>query len=365
MGKVQFSEPLRFLIKLGFSPYQTENSSCIKRIFCVVIFLCVVISSCLELSTNFNKATIIRGCELLSPYYQVACRFFVLIKHKNKLKVLLEESAHFWELDEFGDPHDNTNTKIHKLLEKSFQMYRRLLYFSAVQYILGAIFNEQPMTLSYGETQGLNFKFRILYFVFHLVYLFVILTVVCGYDGVFFYIIAHILSELKMVKAAFGNSPIRTQWNSEERFRKATEHHRFLLKFTESVDRVYSLMLMHQQFSFTFGLCFASYLLIENGMPPDFEHLVKYLPYIILYFLQVWMYCFIGDLISSWSLEISDEVFYQHWLFNTSQSKLGTIIVMQRSQRPACLTLAGFRNLDLNNFTVVCIKMPFLLFSGS
>ena len=251
MAKVQFSEPLRFVINLGLSPYQTENSSCIKRIFCVVIFLCVVISSCLELSTNFNKATIIRGCELLSPYYQVtkhcllyllsnfrlqvACRFFVLIKHKNKLKVLLEESAHFWELDEFGDPHDNTNTKIHKLLEKSFQMYRRLLYFSAVQYILGAIFNEQPMTLSYGETHGLNFKFRIFYFVFHLVYLFVILSVVCGYDGVFFYIIAHILSELKMVKAAFGNSPIRTQWNSEERFRKATEHHRFLLKYEELV----------------------------------------------------------------------------------------------------------------------------------
>ncbi|XP_063915601.1 uncharacterized protein LOC135131686 [Zophobas morio] len=110
--------------------------------------------------------------------------------------------------------------------------------------------------------------------------------IVLGFDGLFFYMVGHILSEMKLIKVAFENSNIQPQWNHEKRFRRATEHHIFVLQLCE-VNVLNSL---------------SNYLYFR---------------------------------------------------------------VMQRSQRAACLTLAGFRNLDLNSFTVVCIKMPFLLFSGS
>ena len=243
---------------MGFSPFQTGISAYIKKFVYVTIYVCVVTSSCLEILTNFNKATLVRGFEVICIYYQVkkycllqfknirfqlGWKFFVLFKHNNTLKRLVEESKVFWELDVFGDHHENTNSKIHKLLGKSFQTYRWLLYFSCLQYIGAAILTNKSMLLSYGETQGLNLQFRILYFMLHSAYMYMVLCFMLGFDGLFFYIIAHILSELKMVKAAFGNSPIPTQWNSEKRFRMATKHHRFVLKHEVAFGIRYQLFM--------------------------------------------------------------------------------------------------------------------------
>lgn len=78
------------------------------------------------------------------------------------------------------------------------------------------------------------------------------------------------------------------------------------------------------------------------------------MPYIISFLLQTFTFCFAGNLLVSWSLEIPDEIFYHDWSKNDAyNNKLAKIISMERGQRPATLTLGGFAKLDLDSFRVV------------
>ena len=215
-------------------------------------------------------------------YFQMWCKFLVLLKHSKKIKVLIKESEKFWPLHMFGELYQRPNSKYHRILETCFRFYRRLVFVVLAQYATSAIVSHKPMILSYGETQGLELRLWLFYFSAHTLYITVMFYIVLGFDGLFFYMVGHILSEMKLIKVAFENSNIQPQWNHEKRFRRATEHHIFVLqlcevnvlnslsnylyfRFVESVNKVYSFMLLCQQFCYIFALCFASYLLLENG----------------------------------------------------------------------------------------------------
>lgn len=89
------------------------------------------------------------------------------------------------------------------------------------------------MVLSYGETEGLSSKMLVCYLIFHTIYLFVLFNVVSGFDGIFFYLVAHVLNELKMVKVAFSNSKIKPSWGYKKRLKLSVQHHKFILEYAE------------------------------------------------------------------------------------------------------------------------------------
>ncbi|RZC32131.1 7tm 6 domain containing protein [Asbolus verrucosus] len=354
MDKVEFSQPLFFLNLVGLNLLKNDEFSKARRVILVLILFLVFVLAYSELLTNFNNFdTIVHASEVIFPQYQIIWKTVILIIYKKGLAQRIEETTHFWPLNQFGKNVAKSAISVHTLLRKIFMGYAILIYSSASLFIFPAIGSDRPIILTYGENRGFSAETKIFYFIFHTIATFITLTLVTGFDGLFFYFVGHILSELKMLKIAFSDLKIETAWSCSRRLSLSIQHHIYILKYIKDVNNVYSTYLLNQHFSSLFGLCFGLILMTKDGLPPDFNHLFRYLPYIIAFLLQLWMFCYAGTLIITSSLEIPNEIFYHDWNQAAAyENKLSKIIAIKRGQSAAKLTLGGFGNLDLESFNL-------------
>ncbi|EFA09299.1 odorant receptor 110 [Tribolium castaneum] len=357
MDKVEFSDPLFFLNVIGMHPFKADKFSKFRLAFSIAVYFAVIFSGVLELIVNSQGLeTYARASDTLIPQCQLVCKIFVLAKYKKQIARLLNGSQRFWDLGQFGARYGNSFGKTHKYLKSFFLLYKVMLTFTCLQFLAVKIIFKipKPIAISFGETKGLEPLYDHLYLVLHAMITLVTINLVNGFDGLFFYFIGHVLTELKMVKVAFGDSPIETNWSEEKRFKFAVRHHRFVLDFIEQFNIVYCTMLLVQHLTCLFGICFGVFLMTKDGVPPDLDRASKYLPYIVTFIFQTFTFCFAGNLLLSWSLEIPNEIFYHDWAKKTTyENKLAKIISMKRGQRAARLTLGGFANLDLDSFRMV------------
>ena len=94
-------------------------------------------------------------------------------------------------------------------------------------------------------------------------------------------------------------------------------------------------------------------------LPPDVDRASKYIPYIISFILQTFTFCFGGHILTDWSLEIPQEIFYNDWDKDYDyENRLGRVISIKRGQKAAKLTLGDFGALDLESFKLVKTTNP-------
>nr|CAM84009.1 olfactory receptor 11 [Tribolium castaneum] len=324
MGKVKFTEPLEFLNVVGLNPENCSNFSLFRRVISLGFFLVVITLGLLELLLHFEGLeTCSRASEAMIVQYQLFIKIAVLLKHRKNLVVLMQKTRKFWPLDKFGQ--DAKIERPHKLLKAFFFAYKLIMILMALQYILRKFVskNGKPLAIAFGESKGLSPKVDHLYFVLHSTSTFVVLHAVTGFDRLFFFLIGHVLTELKLVKKSY-----RLTQNRREKFLETVQHHAFALE-----------------------------------IPPDLGHVTKYVPYVISFITQTFTFCFIGSLLITWSLQVPDAIFYNDWGKNQAYKyKTDKIIAMIRGQRAAKLTLGGFGDLDLESFNLV-VKNAFSFFT--
>ncbi|XP_063915653.1 uncharacterized protein LOC135131734 isoform X1 [Zophobas morio] len=264
---------------------------------------------------------------------------------------LKESSSKFWNLDNFDGRFKTECGHIYTLLGRFFRVHKSMMVLMTLQYVLRKIIfkSDLPLTITYGESQGFSPKVDFILFVFHCVATFTVLHVIVGFDGLFFYFIGHILSEVKMLQSAFKIVQFK-----DNDLVISIKHHQFVLSYIHSMNQVYSNLLLHQHVSCLFGICFGLFLLSEDGMPPDLSHMCKYIPYILSFTVQTFTFCVIGSLIISWTSEIADAIFYNGWDKSEAYGyKHEKIFAINRAQVATKLTLGGFGKLDLISFTLV------------
>nr|CAM84004.1 olfactory receptor 6 [Tribolium castaneum] len=233
MDKVEFSDPLFFLNVIGMHPFKADKFSKFRLAFSIAVYFAVIFSGVLELIVNSQGLeTYARASDTLIPQCQLVCKIFVLAKYKKQIARLLNGSQRFWDLGQFGARYGNSFGKTHKYLKSFFLLYKVMLTFTCLQFLAVKIIFKipKPIAISFGETKGLEPLYDHLYLVLHAMITLVTINLVNGFDGLFFYFIGHVLTELKMVKVAFGDSPIETNWSEEKRFKFAVRHHRFVLE---------------------------------------------------------------------------------------------------------------------------------------
>ncbi|XP_044252956.1 uncharacterized protein LOC123003946 [Tribolium madens] len=355
MDKVNLSHPLIHLNVMGFNPFKNDRFSKIRKFITITVFALGNIFSFLELFLHYdNPHVIVRSSEIVFPFFQNNVKIAILLVYRKQLAQLVQKSTEFWAMDKFGENYQHNISIRHEYVRNFYLGYRLMLVFSCSQYFLLTIGSDKPMILSYGETEGLSSRALLCYLIFHSVFLMLNFNLISGFDGLFFFLIAHVLSELQMVKIAFSSLKIETLGNDKKRFKSSIQHHRFVLHYISRANSVYSMLLLSQHISCLFGICFGLYLFISDGFPPDYEHVSKYVPYVVYYITQVWVFCFAGQLIIDWSVNISDEIFYHDWSLNKMyEKKTDKLIVIQRAQHAASLSLAGYGNLDLQSFNLV------------
>lgn len=248
MDKVDFSDPLFFLNVIGMHPFKTDKFSKIRQTISILIYVGVNFFGVLELIFNSQGLeTYARASSTMVPQYQVKkfeklkiynvafqliCKIFVLIYHRESIAQLLKDSERFWPLDKLGKQHQPNFAKTHNYLKKFFLLYKVMITFTCLQFVAVKIIfkNPKPICISFGESQGLEPKYDNMYLMLHFSITLVSINLVNGFDGLFFYFIGHILTELKMVKTDFGDYPVENNWTDQERFKFAIIHHSFVLE---------------------------------------------------------------------------------------------------------------------------------------
>lgn len=166
----------------------------------------------------------------------------------------------FWRLDKFGEQTKLERT--HILLNKFFFLYKLIMILMALQFVLRKFVSHsnKPLAIAYGESKGLSPSVDHFYFILHSTSTFIIFYAVTGFDGLFFFFIGHVLTELKMVKMSYQMSQ-----NHREKFLETIQHHAFVLNFVRKLNRIYSQVLLNQHVSCLFGICFGLFLVSKDG----------------------------------------------------------------------------------------------------
>ncbi|EFA09139.2 odorant receptor 108 [Tribolium castaneum] len=343
---------LKLVNILGLDPRKNDTFSKFRSIFCFTILISASFSSHLEFFLNFKGLeTCERAAESIIPQYQTMCKMATFLLYKTEMLDLIKKSERFWKLDRFGDLQAKNLHSTYPIFQIFFYVYVVILFLTCAMFALvNWIFDTgKPISLCYGESEGLETPWVEFYIVLQSVEVTIIFLGITGYDMVFLYYAGSVCIQFQMLKMAFAERKM-----NERQFLKAVKHHEFLLQYVEQLGDIYSMWFLLQYFSSLFGICFGLFLISKEGLPTEPERLSKYFPYIFSFTMQSFTFCMTGTMLSDWSSEISDEIFHSDWSDDqVYKNKTARLIVMNRAQRPAKISIGKFLDLNLRSFILL------------
>lgn len=179
--------------------------------------------------------------QVLIKILQLGWKIAIFLIYRKEMAEILEDSNNFWPLNEFGDAYTSKFYSQHKFLSRFFRVYVVNLSILCTQFVLipfiSSTEDQQTVMMYYKEKEASFFYAQFVYVV-HTIYMFFGCVLVAGFDCLFFYLIGHIVSELKMIAVAFSGDDISKEWTYEERFKIAVQHHIFILRYFDFSQNV-------------------------------------------------------------------------------------------------------------------------------
>lgn len=131
-------------------------------------------------------------------------------------------------------------------------------------------------------------------------------------------------------------------------FVKLVKLHDTLISIADSVESIYSFMILSVFLGSSFFICLIGYQAALGG---SLENLIKYAMILINAMLQVFILCNHGTKLTSASERVADAAYYMEW--NDEEilkMKNPLILIMQRSQKPSYITAYKFSVVSLEAF---------------
>ncbi|XP_044758884.1 odorant receptor 67c-like [Coccinella septempunctata] len=250
--------------------------------------------------------------------------------------------------------------------KKWFEIFVGVNVMVSVQVTIESMMERKPFIMAYLEDEKANdLLYCLLVILINVIFMLSTITTVLGYEGTFIYFIAYSVAEIKMVKLALKSYRF-TSKEGRETFNKILDHHVHTLNFIQDVSDSYSFILLCQYLTSLTAVCFALFLMTLDGMPPDLDHITRYGNLSVTYLLQLAILCIAGDILTNECSGIGDIMFHKDWdenLVYRNSFAMASVMMIQRTQKSAALSIGGFTELNLESFgEVVKSAMSFLTF---
>lgn len=227
MDKVQFTIPLIYLNFVGLHPEKNSIFSFFRKCITGISYAMIVASSYAEMFTNLDNQDVVVSCiESGFAGVQNACKMLVLVWYKKEIGQLIQNTHRFFPLDHFGRHQQAKMRAQHRIFKLVYSISLAFMNFAIVIYTYASFVNQEPAILSYGQTKGLSPFFQKFYAGLDVVHMTSVICIICGFDGIFFYLIAHVVSELKMIRAGFNDGKNHYQ----EKLKIMVQHHSYVLR---------------------------------------------------------------------------------------------------------------------------------------
>ncbi|XP_056637748.1 odorant receptor 42a-like [Diorhabda sublineata] len=131
-----------------------------------------------------------------------------------------------------------------------------------------------------------------------------------------------------------------------------TEHLKILLRAGEEIETLFTFVTLSQTLASL--LIFASCLYMASSVPMDSPEFFSQMEYFSCVLLQLMLFCYFGNEITSASEEIRSALFECDWMSGSTRFKKSIVLTMIRMQRPLYLTIGKFSPLTLSTIVAVC-----------
>ncbi|XP_015180565.1 PREDICTED: uncharacterized protein LOC107068558 [Polistes dominula] len=125
-------------------------------------------------------------------------------------------------------------------------------------------------------------------------------------------------------------------------------HHEYIYKFADNVNQIFGLIIFFQFFGSTLTVCFTLYQLTKIS-PASVEY-AKMSLYMYCMLIQIFLYCWYGNLITLKSKEIIDKIFGIDWTILNNSTKTSLLIMMSRTIKPISMVVIKVFSLNLDSF---------------
>ncbi|XP_051153388.1 odorant receptor 67c-like [Leptopilina boulardi] len=156
------------------------------------------------------------------------------------------------------------------------------------------------------------------------------------------------------------NKKIDTYRQEAELLENCVMHHVHIFRLNKKLNDLFGSMVFMQFFASTISLCTVVYQLSKLSIMS-----LKFLTMFIMlsaFLVQIFLYCFFGELMIEKSLAICDVIYHIKWTTLTEKTKRNLIMIMIRSRRPIELNGASMITMSVNTFVKI-LKASFSIFN--
>lgn len=128
------------------------------------------------------------------------------------------------------------------------------------------------------------------------------------------------------------------------------KYHQEILVLTDSVNKVFPIIFFTQTICTTFQLCLSIFQILE--LTESMFEMVTTLAYLSCLFIELAMFCFGGEMITSESFNVGLAIQESSWYNLRSVDRVIILIMLARTQKPVVIT-SGFFDASLEMFMKV------------
>ncbi|XP_071056610.1 odorant receptor 45b-like [Onthophagus taurus] len=293
---------------------------------------------------------------------QVLVKVFAVILIHDRFQKLFAKMDQMWPNNIYGSELELKIQTYQASFKRTFIAYRATIWITTITYI-----SKPLLTLSRSFATAWyipcdyheNFCY-VSIIVAQSLYIAILAFAVVVFDFIFFSFLFNIYCELEKIKFGFNNLRVLEDSNQDDpniltEFFKLVKHHNFLLRCIKDLNNVYSLQVLNHVSTISATIVFGIFFMNMDGFPPSGDKLYRYIPYLISYNFQLYIYCVIGQEMSYQAENVGKSLYESTWyLSNQPKLRKGMIMVIQISQQQENkLSIGGIWDLNLRIFMSV------------
>ncbi|KAK9737164.1 7tm Odorant receptor [Popillia japonica] len=313
-------------------------------------------------SDNMDMFTTIDNFSAVTVASQVLTKETGLFIHLQEFRTVINCTKEFWPKDKFGKQINDKLENIESIGKRYLQIYILSVIAAVSLYMLKPIL-EGNQTLPFGWVTFCsleeNLSCYILNYVLEVAWTLFGLYVLVGFDSLFILLLICGYCELEQIKhVLISMDPDETTDEDDVQLlvliSSVIEQHNRVLNLFEGIQDLLGNLLLWQFVATLLSLCASLFVLTSTDFPPSVPILTRTLPYILCVFIQNFIYCAAGQVITDQSLSVADAAYASKWWVK-SQPKLRKMIllIILSSQRPVEMTAGGFFVLNFETFVAI------------
>nr|AKC58543.1 odorant receptor 8 [Anomala corpulenta] len=359
---------------VGLHPFKSSfKKGVVALIFIVFTLICYALNLAGVILKYDGLKSLADSIDAVPAGQQVMVKLLSVLFLRNEMKHLYNTVEKKWDNKIYGEELENTIKKLSLKFKKIYNTYRMTIWVTAILYVSKPLilFSRTLLTEMYIPCNLSQNYCYISFIAIQTIYIFDLAFVVYTFDGIFYAFLFYVYCELEKIKYGFANLnvSITTDLNNNEedcytKFCEIVKHHYSMIKFLQDVNKVYYLQLLNHFVTITATIVFGIFFMNMDGFPPALGKVSRYIPYLMSYHFQLYIYCMWGQQVFDQVCSVCDVIYQSQW-YVRYQPKLakGMLLVMKVSQIQNKLTIGDMWKLNLGTFmSVIKTSMSFHAF---